>query len=513
MASALFSSVLGLVRSKLIAHYFGAGHEVDAYNGAFELPDQIYYLLIGGVASTTFVKILTQFETEGREEEGDRTLSNILNVMLAVLGACVVLGLIFTPQYVHYKFHDFKSPETAQLCVHMTRIMLLNPLMMLAGGVFASRLLVRKIFTWQALQPLLYNCGIITGAVLLHGRFGVTSLAIGAAGGAFIGFFLINFLGARKVGMRWTPSFDLHDPTLHLWVRMSLPLMLGQSLTTLDPYIRSYFASEVAGAVSLMTYARQLFNAPMNAIGPAAGTASLPFFATLWAKGDRKQFDASVNRSVSRLLSISLLLSSVLIPLAAPLVDIMLKGGRFHTTDAASVTHLFVIFCFSMVFWASQNLYSRAFYAAGNTLTPMISGTVVTVLSLPIYKGLFHTHGITGLIVASDIGIAAHMLSLAFLLNHKRMVRIAGLEWLEIAKALLASVLGGVATHVALHHLPLGTTRIADMFRLLAGGTVWLIVIAAMLLLTKSALPAVILRRKAKPAAVPIVEATDAPDR
>lgn len=515
MASTLFSSVLGLVRSKLIAHYFGAGHEVDAYNGAFELPDQIYYLLIGGVASTTFVKILTQFETEGREEDGDRALSNILNVMLTVLGVCAVLGLIFTPQYVHYKFHDFKSPETARLCVHMTRIMLLNPLMMLAGGVFASRLLAGKIFTWQALQPLLYNCGIITGAVLLHGRFGVSSLAIGAASGAFVGFFLINFLGARREGMRWTPSFDLRHPTLHLWVRMSLPLMLGQSLTTLDPYIRSYFASEITGAVAMMTYARQLFSAPMGAIGPAAGTASMPFFASLWAKGDRKQFDASVNRTVSRLFSISLLLSSVLIPLAAPLVDIMLKGGRFHTDDAASVAHLFVLFCLSMVFWASQNQYSRAFYAAGNTLTPMLSGTVVTVLSLPVYAGLFRTHGITGLIVASDIGIAAHTLSLAFLLNHKRMVRIAGLEWIELAKSLLASLLGGVAATLALRHLHLSSTRIADVLRLVAGGVVWFVVIAAVLLLTKSALPAVILRRKAKPVVVaePVTEATDAPDR
>lgn len=515
MASALLSALLGLGRSKFIAHLFGAGHEVDAFNAAFELPDQIYYLVIGGVASTTFVKLLTQFEADGHEEEGDRALSNILNVMFTVLATCVVLGFIFTPQYVHYKFHDFKSPETARLCVHMTRIMLMNPLMMLAGGVFSSRLLARKIFIWSALQPLLYNGSIIAGVALFHGRFGISSTAIGAAVGAFFAFFLIHFLGARNIGMRWTPLFDLRHPTLHLWVRMSLPLMLGQSLTTLDPYIRSYFASEMAGALALMTYARQLFNAPMNAIGPAAGNASLPFYASLWARGDREQFDASVNRSVSRLLSISLLLTSVLIPLAAPIVDVMLKGGRFHTDDAASVARLFTLFCLSTIFWASQNLYSRAFYAAGNTLTPMISGTVVTVLSLPVYALLFHTNGIPGLVVASDIGIAAHMLSLAVLLNNKGMVRIAGLEWNELAKSLLASLLGGVATVFTLRHLPFGATHVANVLRLLVGGTVWLVVIAATLLLTRSTLPAVVLRRKAKPApaTVSVMEASDAPDR
>ena len=65
MVSALLSGLLGLVRSKLIAYFFGVGPAVDAYTGAFQLPDTISYLLIGGVASTTFVKLLTQYESEG----------------------------------------------------------------------------------------------------------------------------------------------------------------------------------------------------------------------------------------------------------------------------------------------------------------------------------------------------------------------------------------------------------------------------------------------------------------
>jgi putative peptidoglycan lipid II flippase len=107
------------------------------------------------------------------------------------------------------------------------------------------------------------------------------------------------------------------------------------------------------------------------------------------------------------------------------------------------------------------------------------------------------------------------MLSLAILLNNKRMVRIAGLEWNELAKSLLASLFGGVATMFTLRHLPLGATHTANVLRLLVGGTVWFVVISAILLLTRSALPAVVLRRKAKPApsTVPVMETSDAPDR
>jgi len=512
-ASSLISSLLGLVRGKIIAHLFGAGSEVDAYTAAFELPDLINYLLIGGVASTAFIKILTQYNTEGREEDGDRALSNILNIMLSVLGAASLLGLLLAPLYVRIKFHNFGSPVTAHMCVQMTRILLFNPLLLLAGGVFGSRLMAKKIFLCQALQPLLYNGSIIAGAVFLHNRFGIYSLAMGSAFGALVGMFLLNLIGARSIGMQWTPQYDFKHPAFLQWLKMSLPLMLGQSLTTLDPTIRSYFASEVKGSVSLMNYARQLFNAPMNALGPAAGAASLPFFASLWLKGNAQQFSAAVNRSVSRLMAASLLVTSLLAALALPTVDVTLRGGRFHGSDAATVAQLLILFSLSMIFWTSANLYARAFYAVGNTMTPMISGTIVTVLSIPVYALLFHSDGTRGLVIASDIGIAAHTVALAVLLHKRRMVSLAELEWSELAKALLATLVSAAAIVFTLRALPLGSTHMANFVRLVVGTAVWLIAVLVILFGTKSALPQALLRRR-KTSAAPIATspAADSPD-
>ena len=514
MVSALLSGLLGLVRGSLIAYLFGAGSAVDAYTAAFELPDNIYYLLIGGVASTTFIKLLAQYEAEGRQAEGDRALSNILNVMLTVLALAALAGIALAPLYVRYKFHNFDSPQTAAQCVWMTRVLLFNPLLLLAGGVFGSRLMAKKIFFYQALQPLLYNGGIIVGAVLLHARFGVYSLAIGAVGGAFFGMFVLNFVGARSIGMRWSPQYDWKHPALREWIRLSLPLMLGQSLVTLDPWIRSYFASEVKGAVAMMNYSRQLFNAPMNMIGPAAGAASLPFFASLWAKADVAAFSAAVNRAVSRLISVSLLLTGLMIALAYPLIDVALRRGHFSSSDASAAAQLFVLFCLSLVFWTSQNLYARAFYGAGNTLTPMISGTVVTLLSLPVYAFLFHSNGIRGLVIASDIGIAAHMIALAVLLHRKRLVSLAELEWAELGKALVAALLSGAAAAFALRALPLGAGHAANFARLVIGSAVWLLVAVGLLMALKSSLPAAVLRRKSAGTQPPVrINATDAPDR
>ncbi|MEK6398918.1 MAG: lipid II flippase MurJ, partial [Terriglobus sp.] len=434
-------------------------------------------------------------------------------VMSLVLGAALFISGIFAPQYVHSVL-GIHNPETAKLCVHLTRILLVNQVMGFAGGIFASRLMARKIFLSQALQPVVYYAGIIAGAVFLHARFGIYSLAYGAVAGAFFGFFLIHFIGARSIGMRWSPKLDLHDPALHAWLRLSLPLMLGQSLVTFDPWIRNHFVANTPGAMSLMNYSRQIFNAPLSVIGPAAGTASLPFFASLWGN-DKAAFNSAVNRSVSRLLAISLLLTSVMIALAHPIIDVALRGGKFRGSDASDAATLLILFCLSLVFWSSQNLYARAFYAAGNTFTPMLSGTIVTVLSLPVYALLFRMHGIAGLVIASDIGIAAHMIALVTLLHRKGMVRVTDLEWPELAKALLAATVAGVAAAYGVKLLPQEGSFLHALLRLAVGTGVWFAVVVAMLLITRSSLPASILRRKSKPAPapVPVIEATDAPDR
>ena len=88
---ALLSRIIGLVRDKYIAHTFGAGPSTDAYNVAFQLPDLITSLLIGGAASISFVTILTRYRENNQIEEGDRALSVILTTISLVLS--VALGL------------------------------------------------------------------------------------------------------------------------------------------------------------------------------------------------------------------------------------------------------------------------------------------------------------------------------------------------------------------------------------------------------------------------------------
>src|SRR6185312_15735402 len=91
----------------------------------------------------------------------------------------------------------------------------------------------------------------------------------------------------------------------------------------------NYFASGTGGAVSLLTYAKQLFNVPV-ALGQAAGAASLPFLASLFFRPDRASFSRSVNAAVSKILAFSILLTGYLIAMAYPAVDVVFRAGHLR---------------------------------------------------------------------------------------------------------------------------------------------------------------------------------------
>jgi putative peptidoglycan lipid II flippase len=505
MASTFLSRIIGLARVKYILWLFGSGMQADALNAAFVLPDMISYFLVGGAASITFITILTRYRDTGREAEGERSLSVILTTMFLVLGSVLALAEIFAPLYIHWWFNGFDAHKAA-LCVRLTRILLPAQLFFFAGGVFGAVLLVRKQFSVQAVSPLIYGLGTIIGGVLLVHRVGVSSLAIGTVAGAFLGPFLLNWLFARRAGTHYRFILDWRDEGLREWFRLSLPLMIGVSLVTADSWIIAHFASTTSGAVSLMTYAKQLFTAPMAMLAQAAGAASMPFFASLWSKDQHYEFANVVADSVSRVAALGLLAASAMVALAVPLVDLLFIGGRFSLGDAQVCAAYFAVFSVSLFLWSAQAIYARAFYAAGNMFVPMAAGTVVTVVSLPIYAAFYHWQGAMGLAIASDIGIALQTITIALLLHQRRMVSLASLDYAELGRCLLAAAasgalvwaiftgVGGQLVQYFGVHLP-AHTRWTDLAVLLAGTAVWLLISTWVLTETGSALPRVAMKR------------------
>ncbi|PYX32205.1 MAG: murein biosynthesis integral membrane protein MurJ [Acidobacteria bacterium] len=511
MGTVMLSRVIGYVREAYIAYAFGAGPQTDAYVAAFTLPDWLNYIVAGGAASITFISIYTRFLAEKRDAEAQKTFSIVITVMTAVLMVGTIVTEIFTPQFVRWMFRGF-SPAQLELCVHLTRILLPAQIFFYVGGVVSAVLLSHRLFLFPAFGPLLYNICIILGGVVGGHRFGIASLAYGALAGSFVGPFLASVIGAARIGTGYRPSFDITNPAFREWVQLSVPLMLGVSLVTADDWILRHYASSGVGDIARLNYAKRLFAVPIAVLGQATGQASLPFFARLFNEKRLKDFADTVNDSVYRVSAASFLATAWMMAAALPLIDLVYRRGRFLFSDTQTTAVYFFWFSLSLALWSAQGLYARAFYAAGDTFTPMAAVTIITGASLPIYSILFHSFGVVGLAFASDIGIGLNLLALAWLLHYRKLVALGELRWGELGKSALTAVIAGAVSFEVAKVVPLSISglgsRVADGLRLGLISITWAAAVAGGLWLLRSELPADLRRRRV--AAYPAVAGAQA---
>jgi len=196
----------------------------------------------------------------------------------------------------------------------------------------------------------------------------------------------------------------------------------------------------------------------------------------------------TVNASVYRAVAASLLFASFMMSAALPLVSLAYRHGHFLASDAQQTAVYFFWFSLSLAFWSAQALYTRAYYASGNTLTPMVASTVVMLASLPVYQILFRTHGATGLTFASDIGIAANCLVIAVLADRRGLVLARELNWMELAKVGATAVVAGVLSHKIAAGLVTSGGFYSNLNAVLLAGITWGAATAAGLWLLRSSL-------------------------
>jgi putative peptidoglycan lipid II flippase len=498
MGTVMLSRVIGYAREAYIAYAFGAGSQTDAYVAAFTLPDFLNYIVAGGAASITFISIYTRFLAEKRDADAQKTFSIIITVMTAVLVVGTILTEIYAPQFVRWFVKGF-SPEKIDLCIHLTRILLPAQIFFYVGGVVSAVLLSHRLFLFPAFGPLIYNMFIIIGGVIGGHHFGIASLAYGALVGSFVGPFLASVIGAVRIGTGFRPSFDVMNPAFREWVKLSVPLMLGVSLVTADDWILRHYAASGVGDIARLNYAKRLFAVPIAVLGQATGQASLPFFARLFNEKRLKEFAETVNDSVYRVSAAALLTTAWMMAAALPVIDLVYRRGRFSFTDAQTTAVYFFWFSLSLVLWSAQGLYARAFYAAGDTLTPMTAVTLVTIASLPAYSILFHSFGVVGLAWASDIGIGANLIVLALLLHRKRLVRLGGLRWDELGKSSLVALAAWVISARVSRVVSMNSVhggRWTDLIQLGLVSITWAAAVLAGLWLLRSELPRDLRRRK-----------------
>ncbi|HMB65422.1 MAG TPA: murein biosynthesis integral membrane protein MurJ, partial [Patescibacteria group bacterium] len=284
--SSLVSRFLGIFRDRILAGQFGAGDTLDVYYAAFRIPDLMFNLLVLGALSAGFIPILTglikDFQCRGvagYEDSPNKKawdlVSNILNVLMVVLIGISILGIIFAPYLMKIVTPGF-SPDKQMLTAHITRIMFLSPIFLGISSVLGGILQSFKRFCVYSLAPIMYNIGIITGALCFAPFWGVYGLAWGVVLGAFL-HMLIQLPLAVKLGFRYRPLFNIRDKNLHRIGRMMVPRTMTLGITQLNLLVITIIASGLAGgSLAVFNFANNLQYFPVGIFGISFAIAAFP---------------------------------------------------------------------------------------------------------------------------------------------------------------------------------------------------------------------------------------------
>ncbi len=469
--SILLSRFMGLLRDKVISWQFGATGEADLYFAAFVVPDFINYLLAGGYVSITLMPLLSRCFDED-EDKAWRFFSAVFWWALLAVSTLTCIAWIWAAPLAKWVAPGFTDVQSERLTLFL-RIILPAQIFFVSGACFSAILFLRKQFVVPALTPLIYN-----GAIIICGLAvpylgiadGMVGFCIGVSLGAGIGAFALPYYAAtRKVslaqnaatpqepmafgtGLRLYPLKReyLRHPLLRSFLFMALPLMLGQSVVMLNEQFMRIFGSMAGeGAVSLLSYARRMSQVPVGMVGQAVAVASYPFLAALAAKKDFTTFNDTLRSAMNTSTSVLIPITAWMIAAAVPCMGFIFEGGDFTAADTLASAPLLQIMMLMVPLWGIQMVLGRAFYAMGDTFTPALCGTAITLVSLPLFYYALRW-GAMGIALVSFWGVVAYIAIIMYIWKKRQgLVAFSGLGTVFLYGLFLSFLSGVVAWYTS----------------------------------------------------------------
>ncbi|MCX7992347.1 MAG: murein biosynthesis integral membrane protein MurJ [Fimbriimonadales bacterium] len=462
MMTAIFASrLLGMLRDTVIAFRFGQNELTDAYRAAFQLPDLLFFMVAGGALSSSLMPVFSGYWEQGRKGEAWRVFSIVATVMVGITTALVLLLELMAPIAVALMFPGFDADRLA-LTTQLTRVVLPAQICFLLGGLMMATLYARKHFLAPALGPNIYNIGIIFGGLVLALWLGVAGLAWGALLGAFIGSVLLPLFVMRRLGSAFRLEFNLKHEGAREVFRLMLPVMFGLSLPGIYMLILRVFASWLPpGAISALDNANRQMQAPLGIVGQGIALAIFPALTSLAARGEWGALRLTLRQGLRLVWFLTAPATVLLMVLAENISRVLLQYGKFTPTDTQLVASALQAFALGLFAWSGQALIARGFFALRDSLTPVLIGSAVTVLFVPLCVLLTRVlgWGHVGLALATSIAATAQMVWMFQILN-RRMPPAESAEPAPLMGFLLRSglatlLMGALAygLHAALHRL------------------------------------------------------------
>ncbi len=447
-AATLTSRVLGLVREIVYARFMGDGWVAGAFMLAFTVPNLFRRLLGEGALTAAFIPIFKEKERVAGDAEMWRAANAVISGLFIGAGVVIALGILVTSVIVAVG----QAEGQTLLMLRLLRVMFPYLLLVCLAAIFMGMLNARGHFFVPAIGAATLNVVMIASVLWLAPRMGgglekqIFALAVGVViAGIVQAVFQMPLLSREGFEPQWISPW--RDETVRRVVRQMLPAAVGVAAYQINVMLTQGIAFWVdAGIVASFNYAVRLMELPQGVFGLSLATYLLPTLSGMAAEKKYPEFRATLGQGLGYLVFINLLASALLLAQAEPIVRLLFERGQFDSFSTARASLALACLAPGLVAFSVVNILARAFYALGDTTTPMkislftlgLNAAFTLVLIGPLRQG--------GLGVANTLSALINVALLFYALRRK----LGKLELPELRRSLLlllgnALVAGAVA--------------------------------------------------------------------
>ena len=466
----LVSSALGLYRERLfnsaympneIAGTIGYPSGADAYTVAFTIPDFMFFILVSGALSVTFIPVFNQRLGKGNKKSAWELSTSLMNFMAIATLIASVLIIIFADLLVTYVVGPGLSESSRELAVSMMRVVAVNPFLFSVATVIASMQQAVGRFTFYALAPTIYNVGIIIGIVWFSKGInifgwqifegGIMGVALGIVLGAIMQL-IVSSVGLMGLGFDYRFKIYWKNKGFRKVLSLLPARSADQGMDYVVGIVETNLASRMAeGSVRIYNQASTLHSMPINLIGVAISNAAFPTLTEQIGSGRTDLFIEQLRKVFRVIIWIILPVSAVTFFARGYIVNFILSGGN---ALIAGVLGSLVI---AMIFRSIYHIAARAFYANQDTKTPLYVS--IFAISLNIILAIWFTvslgFGVYGLAWAQSIVAVVEVAILVALIKIKMPLLFNPSFMKAIGRMVAATAMMGIVSYLLVTWIPL----------------------------------------------------------
>ena len=431
------SRLLGLFRNRVLADFFSV-EELAIYFAAFRIPEVIFEILVFGTFSSAFIPTFTSYLSQKKKSEAWYTAAVSLNFAFLIFLIFALFIFLLAPSLYRFIVPGFDTSQT-MLIAALARILLIAQGFFVLSYFLTSVLESMQRFLVPALAPLLYNLGIIFGAIFLTSRFGIYAPIFGAVIGA-VCHFLIQLPLALKLGFRPRFSLNFHHRGVREIGRLALPRVIELSFLQFGKMGELFLASLIStAAYTYYTFANSVSLLPIGLFGISIAKAALPTLSYQTAQKEFKKFSETLIALINQILFFTLPCAVLLSVLRIPVIRLIFGASRFGWESTVQTGWTLSAFSLGIVTQALIYPLTRAFWALHNTKTPVkISiGMILSQITLGVLLVIVFKMPIWTLALAFSLASFGQMVVLFILLVRS----LPEFDWQKVLKSLFKIII------------------------------------------------------------------------